>query len=250
MDEESKELIEKALSKEKDSEVKEVLLEAKTIILAKYSSGEEQIKAVKDLSDFISSDTLATLKTIANKEGISKELQKAANSSISSVETIRSYYGVLEKAFFGLSMGSVLLLAAIGLAITFGVMKVINMAHGEMMMIGAYTTYTLQQIMPNLIEYSIIVAIPAAFIVSGIVGIIIERLVIKHLYGRPLETLLATFDKIFFADLSLISFFFEKRFISARFDLIILLNLLFVFTFLNSLLFCGLSVLPSKKVFV
>eukprot|EP01029_Cantina_marsupialis_P009542 TRINITY_DN221539_c0_g3_i1.p1 TRINITY_DN221539_c0_g3~~TRINITY_DN221539_c0_g3_i1.p1 ORF type:complete len:287 (-),score=37.09 TRINITY_DN221539_c0_g3_i1:79-879(-) len=72
-------------------------------------------------------------------------------------------------------------------------MKVINMAHGEMMMIGAYTTYTLQQVMPNLIEYSILIAIPAAFIVSGIVGIIIERLVIRHLYGRPLETLLATF---------------------------------------------------------
>ncbi|WP_321313332.1 urea ABC transporter permease subunit UrtB [Halarcobacter sp.] len=193
VDEDSKELIEKALSKEKDSEVKEVLLEAKTIILAKYSSGQKQIKAVKDLSDFISSDTLATLKTIANQDNISKELQKAANSSITSVETIRSYYSVLEKAFFGLSMGSVLLLAAIGLAITFGVMKVINMAHGEMMMIGAYTTYTLQQVMPNLIEYSIIVAIPAAFIVSGIVGIIIERLVIRHLYGRPLETLLATF---------------------------------------------------------
>ncbi len=123
----------------------------------------------------------------------SEELKKVALKSISSVETTRSYYAVAEKAFFGLSMGSVLLLAAIGLAITFGVMKVINMAHGEMMMIGAYTTYTLQQIMPGLIEYSIILAIPAAFIVSGIVGIIIERLVIRHLYGRPLETLLATF---------------------------------------------------------
>ncbi|OUR70002.1 urea ABC transporter permease subunit UrtB, partial [Arcobacter sp. 31_11_sub10_T18] len=91
------------------------------------------------------------------------------------------------------SMGSVLLLAAIGLAITFGVMKVINMAHGEMIMIGAYTTYTLQQILPNMIEYSIIIAIPLAFLVSAMVGVIIERLVIRHLYGRPLETLLATF---------------------------------------------------------
>ncbi|MFW2608610.1 ABC transporter permease subunit, partial [Aliarcobacter butzleri] len=72
-------------------------------------------------------------------------------------------------------------------------MKVINMAHGELIMIGAYTTYTIQQLMPNLIEYSIIIAIPAAFIVSALVGILIERLVIRHLYGRPLETLLATF---------------------------------------------------------
>ncbi|MGB1906855.1 MAG: urea ABC transporter permease subunit UrtB, partial [Spongiibacter sp.] len=82
---------------------------------------------------------------------------------------------------------------AVGLAITFGVMGVINMAHGEMMMLGAYTTYVIQLIMPNYIDYSIIVAIPAAFLVSGLVGIIIERGIIRHLYGRPLETLLATF---------------------------------------------------------
>lgn len=189
----SQELIDKALSKETDSNIKEVLLEAKTILLAKYSTGEEQLTAIKELSDFISSKTLGTLKELSISESSSDELKKVAMTSISNVEAIRSYYGILEKAFFGLSMGSVLLLAAIGLAITFGVMKVINMAHGEMMMIGAYTTYTLQQIMPNLIEYSILIAIPVAFIVSGIVGIIIERLVIRHLYGRPLETLLATF---------------------------------------------------------
>ena len=189
----SQELINKALKVEKDSDVYETLLEAQTILIAKNSEGKEQLKAVKDLSDFISSKTLSVLKEISVDNTSSEELKKEALASISSVETIRSYYGVLETAFFGLSMGSVLLLAAIGLAITFGVMKVINMAHGEMIMIGAYTTFTLQQIMPGLIEYSILVAIPAAFIVSGIVGIIIERLVIRHLYGRPLETLLATF---------------------------------------------------------
>lgn len=191
--EDSSELLTKALSKESDSEVKEVLIEAMTIYKAKYTTGSEQLKAVEDLSDFISSETLATLNFVATSDSSSQELKKVALSSKVTVETIRSYYGVIEKAFFGLSMGSVLLLAAIGLAITFGVMKVINMAHGEMMMIGAYTTYTLQQIMPGLIEYSILLAIPAAFIVSAIVGIIIEKLVIRHLYGRPLETLLATF---------------------------------------------------------
>ena len=98
-----------------------------------------------------------------------------------------------EKIFFGLSLGSVLLLAAIGLAITFGVMGVINMAHGELIMIGAYTTYVVQLLMPDYIEYSLFVAIPAAFIVSGLFGIAIERGVIRFLYGRPLETLLATF---------------------------------------------------------
>jgi urea transport system permease protein len=94
---------------------------------------------------------------------------------------------------FGISLGSVLLLSAVGLAITFGVMGVINMAHGEMMMIGAYTTYVIQQWMPNHIDISLIVAIPAAFVVAGAVGVAMERGMIRFLYGRPLETLLATF---------------------------------------------------------
>jgi urea transport system permease protein len=92
-----------------------------------------------------------------------------------------------------LSLGSVLLLSAIGLAITFGVMGVINMAHGEMMMLGAYTTYLIQTMFPSLLDYSLLIAVPAAFVVSGLFGIAIERSVIRLLYGRPLETLLATF---------------------------------------------------------
>ena len=86
-----------------------------------------------------------------------------------------------------------LLLAAIGLAITFGVMGVINMAHGELIMLGAYTTFVVQQIFPDGHEWSLLVALPAAFLVSAVVGIVIERGVIRFLYGRPLETLLATF---------------------------------------------------------
>jgi urea transport system permease protein len=95
--------------------------------------------------------------------------------------------------FFGLSVGSVLVLVAIGLAITFGVMGVINMAHGELMMLGAYTTYVVQLAMPNHIGASLLVALPAAFIVAGAAGVILERTIIRFLYGRPLETLLATF---------------------------------------------------------
>ena len=105
----------------------------------------------------------------------------------------RTFYSGFETLFFGLSLGSVLVLIAIGLAITFGVMGVINMAHGELMMLGAYTTYVVQTVMPNHIEISILVAIPAAFIVAALTGILIERSVIRFLYGRPLETLLATF---------------------------------------------------------
>ena len=100
---------------------------------------------------------------------------------------------MLETVAFGLSLGSVLVLVAIGLAITFGVMGVINMAHGELMMLGAYTTYVVQLWMPDLIGASLLVAVPAAFVVSGSAGVLIERTVIRFLYGRPLETLLATF---------------------------------------------------------
>ena len=109
------------------------------------------------------------------------------------IEGKRSFYAGLETTFFGLSFGSVLVLSAIGLAITFGVMGVINMAHGELMMLGAYTTFVIQQMMPDHIGLSILLSIPAAFLVSGLVGIAIERGIVRFLYGRPLETLLATF---------------------------------------------------------
>jgi urea transport system permease protein len=102
----------------------------------------------------------------------------------------------VQNAWYGLSLGSVLLLAAIGLAITFGVMGVINMAHGEMVMIGAYTTFVVQEVIrarnPALFDYSLAIAIPLAFVVAGGIGILIERGIIRFLYGRPLETLLAT----------------------------------------------------------
>lgn len=110
-----------------------------------------------------------------------------------SIQQKIDFYELMEQLFFGLSLGSVLLLVATGLAITFGVMGVINMAHGELIMIGAYTAYVVQLLMPNTIEYSILVAIPAAFLVAGAVGILIQRCVIRYLHGRPLETLLATF---------------------------------------------------------
>ncbi|MES9844117.1 MAG: urea ABC transporter permease subunit UrtB [Candidatus Sedimenticola sp. 6PFRAG5] len=112
---------------------------------------------------------------------------------LKNIESKLQLYSVIENLFFGLSLGSVLVLAAIGLAITFGVMGVINMAHGELIMIGAYTTYVIQLLMPGNIGASILISIPAAFVVSGLVGIAIERGVIRFLYGRPLETLLATF---------------------------------------------------------
>jgi urea transport system permease protein len=122
-----------------------------------------------------------------------ESVRDAAAAALRDIEERVEFYGHIETLFFGLSAGSVLVLAAIGLAITFGVMGVINMAHGELIMLGAYTTYLIQQAMPEMIGLSIVLAIPAAFLVSGAVGIAIERGVIRFLYGRPLETLLATF---------------------------------------------------------
>ena len=121
------------------------------------------------------------------------DVRDAATEVVQQIDFWRTFYSIIETAFFGLSLGSVLVLVAIGLAITFGVMGVINMAHGELMMLGAYTTYVVQLWMPDFIGISLFVAVPAAFLVAGSAGVLIERTIIRFLYGRPLETLLATF---------------------------------------------------------
>lgn len=153
---------------------------------------------VKQLKILSAPQDLSVTQDLSISQGLSdqqnkSELHKALTNAIGKMEQDGDFYQLLDYLFFGLSMGSVLLLAAIGLTITFGVMGVINMAHGEMMMLGAYTTYVIQQTFPTLIEYSLLMAVPAAFIVSGLVGVLIERGVIRFLKGRPLETLLATF---------------------------------------------------------
>lgn len=148
--------------------------------------------AIKVLSNSIDPVALNALKNF-NEDTNDEALKSQSSDAIKRIEGKHKFYKGAETLYFGLSLGSVLVLAGIGLAITFGVMGVINMAHGELIMLGAYTTYVVQQLMPNSIGASIIVAIPCAFMVSACVGILMERTVIRHLYGRPLETLLATF---------------------------------------------------------
>jgi len=157
------------------------------------SSDTEVVKAaITGLAGNMNQQVRPKLEDLLTSENA--EIAASAKTTLEAIDKKVTWYGHLETLFFGLSLGSVLVLAAIGLAITFGVMGVINMAHGELIMIGAYTTYTIQHyIMPNYPGVSLIVSIPAAFIVAGVVGIIIEKTVIRHLYGRPLETLLATF---------------------------------------------------------
>ncbi|MBE8576416.1 urea ABC transporter permease subunit UrtB [Vibrio sp. OPT18] len=160
--------------------------------LDKSATIEERVTSIERVGDFKHSVVLQTLNQLLNTEQ-DPSITAAAERAMDSYQQSQALYSGVETVFFGLSLGSVLVLAGIGLAITFGVMGVINMAHGELIMIGAYTTYVLQLLMPNHIGLALILSIPAAFIVSGLVGIAIERSVIRHLYGRPLETLLATF---------------------------------------------------------
>ncbi len=121
------------------------------------------------------------------------EVSQRAAKAASSLAFSKNLSDFFEKIFFGLSLGSVLVLAAVGLAITFGVMGVINMAHGELIMLGAYTVWIIQQLMPQATGLALFISIPCAFVVSAFFGILIEHFVIRHLSGRPLETLLATF---------------------------------------------------------
>ncbi len=163
------------------------------------SDSKARLDAVATLSKTVSQDVRNRLALLLEKnpDGSYAEtdanVRQAAATAVKAIDQWRGFYGGIETLFFGLSLGSVLVLIAIGLAITFGVMGVINMAHGELMMLGAYTTYVVQTIMPGHIGISVLAAIPAAFIVSGLTGVLMERTIIRHLYGRPLETLLATF---------------------------------------------------------
>lgn len=185
-------LLKERLAQEGDGDVKEAI--ATVLAMADSSSEDPLVRkaAVLQLSGSLYPEVRARLEELAANDP-APEVKSAATTALAAVAEKIAFYGFMENLFFGLSLGSVLLLAAIGLSITFGVMGVINMAHGELMMLGAYTAYVMQQLMPDSIGASLLLSIPAAFLVSGLAGIAIERGVIRFLYGRPLETLLATF---------------------------------------------------------
>ena len=178
------------LAAESDSGIKDLLSAA--LALADLASDDVAVraKAATALGGRMQPEIRGRLIRVAADDG-DAGVREAAKTALSRTEFRLQLLGGAETLFFGLSLGSVLILAAIGLAVTFGVMGVINMAHGELMMLGAYTTWLVQQWLP--VNWSLPVAIPLAFLVSGLVGIAIERGIIRFLYGRPLETLLATF---------------------------------------------------------
>src|SRR6516225_161063 len=188
--------VEAALAKETNPAVKRALAEARAAIVLNLSTATEtdKLAAVSTIRARGDQDALASL---ADLPADSPEaVTRAAKAGVASIQQQLAMWDAVQNAWYGLSLGSVLLLAAIGLAITFGVMGVINMAHGEMVMLGAYTTFVVQQVIrdhdPALFDFSLAIAIPLAFVVAGLVGMLIERGIIRFLYGRPLETLLAT----------------------------------------------------------
>ena len=195
-------LVETSLEKEDNEDIKEVLL----LVLAKIHlqgiDKNKRIESINTIKKFGNNDFYSVLEELLKKNDKGEffekdsEIRESAASAINSIKKRQVFVDQIANLFYGLSLGSILLLAALGLAITFGLMGVINMAHGEMLMIGAYATFVIQNLflkyLPNLFDWYLIVAIPISFLSSAIVGIILERFIIRHLYGRPLETLLAT----------------------------------------------------------
>lgn len=183
-----------ALAKDQEPRVKQAMTEAlAALTLVSDAPEAERLAAVLVVKARGDQDAISLLGTIAQGAGA---VARAAAEALTALERTQVLWQGVQNAVYGLSLGSVLLLAAIGLAVTFGVMRVINMAHGEMVMIGAYVTFLVQDALrnaaPALLDQSLFIAIPLAFLITALIGIAIERSIIRFLYGRPLETLLAT----------------------------------------------------------
>ncbi len=192
---EALELVEAALARETDPEVKGRMEEARAVsVLSSGRSVDDKRAAIETIANLGGRSALGILNGVAGT--IDPTLRSDLDAAIASIQNEQQLWDMVQNVWYGLSLGSVLLLAAIGLAITFGVMGIINMAHGEMVMLGAYSTFVVQEVIrsnaPSLFDWSLAIALPVAFLVTGAVGFLIERGVIRFLYGRPLETLLAT----------------------------------------------------------
>ncbi|OSZ76780.1 urea ABC transporter permease subunit UrtB [Hydrogenophaga sp. IBVHS1] len=188
-------LIDKALAGELDARARQTLELARAAVLLASEDPAERLSAAQKLGEAKQPIVRPLLLAQMDKEEDAK-VKAALKASLSSLDTTLAIGSALAQAFTGISLGSILLLAALGLAITYGLMGVINMAHGELIMIGAYATWLVQtffrQSLPEYFDWYLLVAMPVAFLASALVGAAMERSVIRFLYGRPLETLLAT----------------------------------------------------------
>ena len=188
-------MLDKALASEADMGVKQYMLLARAAILLNSDNADERFASAKTLADSQTPDTQLLLNQRLSQEE-DKKVRAQLQTSLLTIQAALSWGDKLGALFTGISLGSILLLVALGLAITYGLMGVINMAHGELMMVGAYATYVVQgvfrQYLPGFFDAYLLVAVPASFLAAALVGAVLERLVLRHLYGRPLETLLAT----------------------------------------------------------
>jgi len=190
-------LVKAAEAKEKDMQIRDMLGQVEANIELTSSDRSQRLAAVKMLAESSSPNVKEMLSTRLAPDGeTDPEVKAAIVAAIKAVEARLSRYELVAQIFTGVSLASILLLAALGLAITYGLMGIINMAHGELMMIGAYSTYVVQNLfrayLPDAFQFYLVAALPVAFLVTAGVGMAIERLVLRHLYGRSLETLLAT----------------------------------------------------------
>ena len=193
-------LIKKALARETDAGVKQLLELTQATLELKTGTKESRLGAVRTLGLSTNPNTKMLLLGILEKsrEGAfaepDEDIRIEAQKSLRDLEGRLAWGERVGVLFTSVSLGSILLLAALGLAITYGLMGVINMAHGELIMVGAYTTYVVQNLFKrtDYFDWYPLAAVPASFIVAAAVGMALERLVIRWLYGRPLETLLAT----------------------------------------------------------
>ena len=188
-------MLDKALANEADASVKKYMLLARAAVLLNSDNADERFASAKTLADSQTPDTQLLLNQRLSQEE-DKKVRAQLQTSLLTIKAALSWGEKLGALFTGISLGSILLLVALGLAITYGLMGVINMAHGELMMIGAYATYVVQgvfrQYLPSMFDAYLLLAVPASFLAAALVGAVLERLVLRHLYGRPLETLLAT----------------------------------------------------------
>ena len=190
-------LLARAMAQEKDAEIKAMLADAHAQASLKNADPAVRLAAVKTLAESSSPAVKSMLLPLADKASEADEsVRLEAVAAVKAIERRLAWGDTLASIFSGLSLGSILLLAALGLAITYGVMGVINMAHGELLMVGAYSAYGVQSLFrayaPDLIDWYVPVAVPVAFFAAALVGVVMERTVIRWLYGRTLETLLAT----------------------------------------------------------
>lgn len=194
-DPESLDALEAALDREQDPTVRAAMEHARTAaLLASDRPVADKVAAVEAIAARGDRQALSILTPLLASDA--EPLRAAAEAGVARINARLAFWDAAQNVWYGISLGSVLLLAAIGLSVTFGVMGVINMAHGEMVMLGAYTTFVVQSAIraaaPELFDWSLAVALPLAFLVSGTAGLLVERGIIRWLYGRPLETLLAT----------------------------------------------------------